>query len=181
MADEAEDIKPQAEEEDTGPKIKMGRIGKKKKKQRPGVATSKDNDDGRPNQAGSLDVAARKAATFSSGQGFTEQDAEFMKKAIQVLCQSTNPLGKSIDFVTDDVDAMSKEFERWRKEQISCQQQFEEQKKITEEVVMPLQNKLADLEEQIKEQQHMIATVRSSVMRNEITIQNLLYSVIQSR
>jgi len=27
----------------------MGRIGKKKKKQRPGVATSKDNDDGRPN------------------------------------------------------------------------------------------------------------------------------------
>jgi len=39
-----------------------------------------------------------------------------MKKAIQVLCQSTNPLGKSIDFVTDDVDAMSKEFERWRKE-----------------------------------------------------------------
>jgi hypothetical protein len=76
---------------------------------------------------------------------------------------------------------MSKEFERWRKEQISCQQQFEEQKKITEEVVMPLQNKLADLEEQIKEQQHMIATVRSSVMRNEITIQNLLYSVIQSR
>jgi len=46
---------------------------------------------------------------------------------------------------------------------------------------MPLQNKLADLEEQIKEQLHMIATVRSSVMRNEITIQNLLYSVIQSR
>jgi len=44
----------------------MGRIGKKKKKNRPGVATSKDNDDGRPNQAGG-DVAARKPATFSSG------------------------------------------------------------------------------------------------------------------
>ena len=46
---------------------------------------------------------------------------------------------------------------------------------------MPLQNQLADLEERIKEQQHMINTVRSSVMRNEITIQNLLYSVIASR
>jgi len=71
MAEDDEDIKPQGEEEDTGPKIKMGRIGKKKKKNRPGVATSKDNDDGRPNQAGG-DVAARKPATFSSGQGFTE-------------------------------------------------------------------------------------------------------------
>jgi hypothetical protein len=58
---------------------------------------------------------------------------------------------------------------------------LEEQQKVTEEVVMPLQNQLADLEERIKEQQHMINTVRSSVMRNEITIQNLLYSVIASR
>ena len=37
-----------------------------------------------------------------------------------MLCQSTNPLGKSIDFVTDDVDSMSKEYEKWRKESISC-------------------------------------------------------------
>jgi TRAF3-interacting protein 1 len=43
-----------------------------------------------------------------------------MKKAIQVLCQSTNPLGKSIDYVTDDVDSMSKEYEFWRKEAITC-------------------------------------------------------------
>jgi TRAF3-interacting protein 1 len=43
--------------------------------------------------------------------GFSEQDIEFMKKAIQVLCQSTNPLGKSIDFVSDDVDSMVKEWE----------------------------------------------------------------------
>jgi len=38
-----------------------------------------------------------------------------MKKAIQVLCQSTNPLGKSIDYVSDDVDSMSKEYEHWRR------------------------------------------------------------------
>lgn len=50
-----------------------------------------------------------------------------MKKAIQVLCQSTNPLGKSIDFVTDDIDSMNKEFEHWRKESHSCQRDLEEQ------------------------------------------------------
>ena len=61
------------------------------------------------------------AAVQSSGAGgFNENDIEFLKKAIQVLCQSTNPLGKSIDYVTDDVDSMSKEYEFWRREAITC-------------------------------------------------------------
>jgi len=63
-----------------------------------------------------------------------------MKKAIQVLCQSTNPLGKSIDYVSDDVDSMSKEYEHWRKEAIQCTADLEEQKKITDEVIQPLQH-----------------------------------------
>ena len=60
----------------------------------------------------------------SGNVAFTEQDIEFMKKAIQVLCQSTNPLGKSIDFVTDDIDSMNKEFEYWKKESSQCQSQL---------------------------------------------------------
>ena len=75
-----------------------------------------------------------------------------MKKAIQVLCQSTNPLGKSIDYVTDDVDSMSKEFEHWRKEAIQCTAALDEQRKITEELIHTLQDTLAELEERIKEQ-----------------------------
>jgi len=58
-----------------------------------------------------------------------------MKKAIQILCQSTNPLGKSIDFVTDDIDSMSKEYEHWKRECLACQSKLEEQQKITEEVL----------------------------------------------
>ena len=61
-----------------------------------------------------------------------------MKKAIQVLCQSTNPLGKSIDFVTDDIDSMNKEYEHWKKESSSCVSKLEEQQRITEEVITPL-------------------------------------------
>ena len=64
------------------------------------------------------------APSASKGQngngGFSENDIEFMKKAIQILCQSTNPLGKSIDFVTDDIESMSKEWEYWKKESGAC-------------------------------------------------------------
>jgi len=84
-----------------------------------------------------------------------------MKKAIQILCQSTNPLGKSIDFVTDDIDSMSKEYEHWRKESLACMSKLEEQQRITEEVVMPLQDQLADIEEKIREQQAKINATKS--------------------
>jgi hypothetical protein len=107
--DDAADAQPPAETEDTGPKIKMGRVGKGKKK-KPTANTD----------VGHVGLSKANTAGFSGGAGFTEQDVEFMKKAIQVLCQSTNPLGKSIDFVTDDVDSMSKEYEKWRKESIQC-------------------------------------------------------------
>ena len=72
--------------------------------------------------------------------GFSENDIEFMKKAIQILCQSTNPLGKSIDFVTDDIDSMTKEYDHWKKESAACQSQLEDQMRITEEVIQPLQD-----------------------------------------
>ena len=125
------------EVENTGPKIKMSRIGRKAKKGAAGADKAAD----KPGAAGSRDAPSYKpqgGADKAISGGFSEQDIEFMKKAIQVLCQSTNPLGKSIDFVTDDIDSMNKEFEHWKKESQACQQQLQEQQKITEEVVKPL-------------------------------------------
>ena len=55
-----------------------------------------------------------------------------------MLCKSTNPLGKSIDFVTDDIDSMSKEYENWKRESLACQSQLEEQQRTTEELLTPL-------------------------------------------
>jgi hypothetical protein len=48
--------------------------------------------------------------------------------------------------------SMSKEFEHWRKEAIQCTAALDEQRKITEELIHPLQDTLAELEERIKEQ-----------------------------
>jgi hypothetical protein len=105
MQDDEGDEAPK-EAENNGPKIKMNRIGKKKK----GAAASST-------AAKKTTGRADEPATFSPSAGsFKEEDIEFMKKAIQVLCQSTNPLGKSIDFVTDDIESMNKEYEHWRKE-----------------------------------------------------------------
>jgi len=109
MADNDEEV-PQAQEEqeDNGPKIKMGRIGKKKKGKKGAAADqSSTGGDNYTKQIKGLQAVK----DSNPGGGFGDKDIEFMKKAIQILCQSTNPLGKSIDYVADDVDSMSKEYE----------------------------------------------------------------------
>jgi hypothetical protein len=125
MMQEDEGEEAPKDPENNGPKIKMNRIGKKKKGAAAGSAAAKKTT-GR---------AAEPDSFAAPTGGFKEEDIEFMKKAIQVLCQSTNPLGKSIDFVTDDIESMNKEYEHWRKESHACQRDLEEQQKITEEVV----------------------------------------------
>lgn len=175
-ADDDEEHHNANQGDDVGPKIKMGKIGKKKKKGGDTGAT-KATAETYTKKITTIDTGD----TRHSGGGFNENDIEFMKKAIQILCQSTLPLGKSIDFVTDDVDSMSKEYEHWRKEAISCTQALVEQQKITEEVVQPLQNQLADLEERIREQQGKIHSIKATILRQDHTISNMLYSVIQTR
>ena len=125
MADEDEDTAKGQAQEESGPKIKMGRIGGKKGKKR----SDKDAAGGGAGSAYTKKLGGMGAGDMDSRPTGTlnENDIEFMKKAIQILCQSTNPLGKSIDFVTDDVDSMSKEYEHWRKEAIQCNQALEEQ------------------------------------------------------
>ena len=130
LVEEAKRLIKQEEEDEnaggqgeSGPKIKMSRIGGKNKKAAPGAAAVEEPTVKKTGVAGVEKVKASEKV----GSGFSEQDIEFMKKAIQVLCQSTNPLGKSIDFVSDDIESMSKEYEHWRKEAQSCQQQLFDQ------------------------------------------------------
>lgn len=66
--DDAADANPPAETEDTGPKIKMGRVGKgkKKKPQAKGGETKTDMD------SGHVGLSKANTAGFSGGAGFTE-------------------------------------------------------------------------------------------------------------
>jgi len=56
------------------------------------------------------------AKSKKSMSSWSEQDIEALQSNVQRLCQSTNPLGKCMDFVHEDLTAMSKEHERWQHE-----------------------------------------------------------------
>lgn len=55
-----------------------------------------------------------------------------LKEAIQSLCQSTNPLARSMDYIQEDLDNMGKELDFWMKDKIVQSQKLEEEERKTE-------------------------------------------------
>lgn len=146
--------------------VKMGKIRRGNRKKAGGVERSEPQK--KVLQA-AQDIPQR---TFG---GYGEEDIEYLRKSIQMLCQNTNPLGKSIDFVTEDIDSMVKEYDHWKRDFIESQSKLEEQQKITEQTIQPLQDvQLAQLEERIREEKAKIQNIRSQIIRNDTVIQNLL-------
>lgn len=155
------------DEDKGGSKIKMGSLNKRNK---PGDAAAKKGD------AGVGDVI-NTAATV----GETGNEVEVIQKLIQSLTQNCNPLKRSVDFITDDIESMNKEMEYWRNQYLSSKAKYQIELKSTEEALQPLQNKLAEIDEQIKEKKLRIQNVKAQIIHNEQKIQNLLYSVVTTK
>ena len=129
MVDAGEEEQPKKEEKGPeeaaqapGPQIKMKKINISNKKSSKGAK-------GTAGSALQREPEKKRGLAGASSTGFSLKDIEFIKTAIQMLCQSTNPLGKSIDFINEDIESMSKEYEYWRKQYQSSQGQLEEQLK----------------------------------------------------
>lgn len=80
MAEDDDENAAKRDDDEGGPKIKMGRIGKKKKK----GAKAEGSSAAYTKQIGGGAPMVSKPTNV--GGGFSENDIEFMKKAIQILC-----------------------------------------------------------------------------------------------
>ncbi|KAK1946402.1 TRAF3-interacting protein 1 [Phytophthora citrophthora] len=119
-----------------------------------------------------------KSSSTAAASSLAEMNA--LRADIQRLCQAANPVGKSVEFVHEDLDAMSKELEYWRKEYARKRDALADEQKRTEEALQPLQVQLRDVEEQVKEQLHKINTLKAAIAKNEEKTQQLLRMVVSA-
>lgn len=61
---------------------------------------------------------------------FGESEIESLRSSIQIMCQSTNPLGKCMDYVHEDLAVMNKEYDRWQAEYRGKLDALEDQKRV---------------------------------------------------
>nr|XP_033800773.1 TRAF3-interacting protein 1-like [Geotrypetes seraphini] len=75
------------------------------------------------------------------------------------------------------MDAMQNELQTWCHENRQHEEALLKEQSITENAVEPLKQELSGLEQQIKEQQDKICTVKANILRNEEKIQKMVFSI----
>jgi len=123
-----------------------------------------------------------KMGRINKGKGdvgaFSEIDLEKLREGIQKVCRSTDPLGRSMEYVQEDLAVMKKELEQWREEYAKRNDAMVAELKQTEDSMRPLRSELQAVEEKIREHQASIFAVKSSILRNDSRIQELLRLVV---
>ncbi len=65
---------------------------------------------------------------------------------VQGICENVTPMGKSIEFINDDIEAMNRELINWRKQYNAYKKKYQEEQRITEETLLPVYDKISEVE-----------------------------------
>ncbi|XP_026151736.1 TRAF3-interacting protein 1 isoform X2 [Mastacembelus armatus] len=105
------------------------------------------------------------------------REMERLRSSIQMVCRSTLPLGKIMDYIQEDMDAMQAELHTWRRENKEHAQALLQEQRATDQAVEPLKAELSELEQLIKDQQDKICALRSNILKNEEKIQKMVTGI----
>lgn len=130
-----------------------------------------------PSRPGEKEKSLVFESAWKKEKDIVSKEMERLRVSIQTLCKSALPLGKIMDYIQEDVDAMQNELQLWHGENRQHAQALQEEQSITDAAVEPLKAELAELEQLIKDQQDKICAVKASVLRNEEKIQKMVHSI----
>ncbi|XP_029167472.1 TRAF3-interacting protein 1 [Nylanderia fulva] len=102
------------------------------------------------------------------------KEIDKLRGTIQTLTRTTNPLGKLLDYVQEDVEMMQKELLDWRKQYRQLSEQLEREQKETEEMIEPMKETLKEIDGNMKVQMDKIRQVKAQITKNDQKIRRLL-------
>ncbi|XP_031460369.1 TRAF3-interacting protein 1 isoform X3 [Phasianus colchicus] len=105
------------------------------------------------------------------------KEVEKFRDSIQTLCRSAFTLGRIMDYVQEDMDAMKNELQMWRHENRQHAEALQKEQSITDSAVEPLKAELAELDQLIEDQQDKIRAVKANILKNEDKIRRMVLSI----
>ncbi|RLV92738.1 hypothetical protein DV515_00013680 [Chloebia gouldiae] len=108
------------------------------------------------------------------------KEIEKFQGSIQTVCQHVFRLGRMVDYIQEDMDAMRNELLMWRQENREHAEALQREQSITDSTLEPLKAELAELEQLIKDQQDKICAVKANTLRNDEKIQRMILSINMS-
>ncbi|XP_061316148.1 TRAF3-interacting protein 1 [Pezoporus flaviventris] len=105
------------------------------------------------------------------------KEIEKFQVSIQTLCRSALTLGRIMDYIQEDMDAMKNELQMWRQENRQHAETLQKEQSITDSAVEPLKADLAELDQLIKDQQDKICAVKANIIKNEEKIRRMVLNI----
>ncbi|KAM9859420.1 TRAF3-interacting protein 1-like [Aulostomus maculatus] len=102
------------------------------------------------------------------------QEMEQLLSSIQTVCCSILPLREIMDHLQEDMEAMQAELHTWQRENKKYAEALQQEQRVTDEAMEPLQAELAELEQLIKEQQDKICVTKCNILKNDEKINKML-------
>ncbi|XP_007452949.1 PREDICTED: TRAF3-interacting protein 1 isoform X2 [Lipotes vexillifer] len=116
-------------------------------------------------------------SAWKEEEDVVSKEIEKLRVSIQTLCRSALPLGKIMDYIQEDVDAMQNELQLWHSENRQHAEALRKEQSITDCALEPLEAELAELEQLVRDQQDRICAVKANILKNEEKIQKLVHSI----
>ncbi|XP_066883389.1 TRAF3-interacting protein 1 isoform X5 [Kogia breviceps] len=116
-------------------------------------------------------------SAWKKEKDIVSKEIEKLRVSIQTLCRSALPLGKVMDYIQEDADAMQNELQLWRSENRQHAEALQQEQSITDCALEPLKAELAELEQLVRDQQDRICAVKASILKNEEKIQKMVHSI----
>ncbi|XP_015417405.1 PREDICTED: TRAF3-interacting protein 1 isoform X3 [Myotis davidii] len=130
-----------------------------------------------PPKPGEKEKSLALESAWKKEKDIVSKEIEKLRLSIQTLCKSALPLGKIMDYLQEDADAMQNELQLWHQENQQHAEALQKEQSITDSAVEPLKVELAELEQLIKDQQDKICAVKANILKNEEKIQKMVYSI----
>nr|XP_056712511.1 TRAF3-interacting protein 1 [Euleptes europaea] len=105
------------------------------------------------------------------------KEVEKFRGSIQALCRSALPLGKLMDYIQEDMDAIKNECQMWKSENKQLAEALQKEQSITDSAVEPLKVKLAELDQLIRDEQDKICAKRATVLKNDEKIRKMILNI----
>ncbi|XP_048356309.1 TRAF3-interacting protein 1 isoform X1 [Sphaerodactylus townsendi] len=105
------------------------------------------------------------------------REVDKFRGSIQALCRSALPLGKLMDYIQEDMDAVKNEYQMWKNENKQLAEALQKEQSITDSAVEPLKAKLAELDQLIRDEQDKICAKRAAVLRNDEKIRKMILNI----
>jgi TRAF3-interacting protein 1 len=102
------------------------------------------------------------------------RDIEKLRQSIQSLSQCANPLGKVLDYLQEDIDAMLSELKSWQEVYKQNMAILEKSRTSTDDDLESYKAELNLLDSDINEQLDKISVTKANLIRNEERLQKMV-------